>query len=123
MAISKPWLPSSILVIPHCVNAWINYLNYCVTWSRQTNVRSKNVVRWVAVLGIVIVLASVALVWMMGGTPESTSTTVQNVEQTINQITGVGAMNRNLGILIGGALFLVIPLLLLVFLYNSLVSK
>lgn len=64
-------------------------------------------------------LIGFVLMLFSGGEPA----TVQDVTQNLNQPGGHGEMSRSISILLALGLLVVVPLLILVFLHNSLVSK
>ncbi len=68
-----------------------------------------------AALGLGLVVA----IGLGGGEPA----TIQDVTQSLNQPGGYGEMNRTLSTLLAIALLVVVPLLIWVFLHNSLVGK
>ena len=74
-----------------------------------------------AALGASLAALILILMVSLGGVPDGTE--VQDVTQTLNQPEEYGAMNKSLSTIVGVALFLILPLLLVVWLYNSLVGK
>ncbi|MDN3722349.1 LemA family protein [Roseibium salinum] len=76
-----------------------------------------------AVVAVILVLIGVAAgaFWIATGGGEPTA--IQDVSETINQPGEHGEMNRSISWLLGIALLLVLPLLIWVWLHNSLVSR
>jgi LemA protein len=73
-------------------------------------------------LPILITVALVILIVILfssGSQPEA----IQDISQTLNQPGSTGNMNRNLSATLGIALILIIPLVVIAWLYNSIVSK
>lgn len=75
----------------------------------------------VAVVIVALIVVVAGAIWMLtnGGEPGA----VQDVAKTLNQPGGHGEMNRSISWLLGFALLLVVPLLIWVWLHNSLVAK
>jgi LemA protein len=80
----------------------------------------RNWLPWI--LLAVVALAVVGLALMTTGT-NGVGPAVQDVTQTLNQPGGYGEMNRTFSAVLAVALLLVIPLLLWIWLHNSLVTK
>jgi LemA protein len=71
-----------------------------------------------SLLGLIGLGLAIALVMTGGGSP-----TVQDVTQSLNQPGGYGEMNRTFSTLLAVALLVVVPLLIWMYLHNSLISK
>ncbi len=71
----------------------------------------------------VLIVGFLVLLGLMffSGNPEPE--TIQNVSETLNQAGSTGKMNRQLSTTLGIALLLIIPLIIIVWLYNSIVNK
>ena len=80
----------------------------------------KRLVYWaIGLLGAAIVISFIMLVTGSGGTPP----TPQDVASTLNDPGGIGQMNKSFSSVLAIALFLIVPLLLWMWLHNSLVTK
>ncbi|MDH3614929.1 MAG: LemA family protein [Gammaproteobacteria bacterium] len=80
----------------------------------------KRLVGWaIGLLGAVIVIGFFMLMTGSGGTPP----TPQDVASTLNDPGGIGQMNKSFSSVLAIALFLIVPLLLWMWLHNSMVTK
>jgi LemA protein len=80
----------------------------------------KRLVYWaIGLLGAAIVIGFFMLMTGSGGTPP----TPQDVASTLNDPGGIGQMNKSFSSVLAIALFLIVPLLLWMWLHNSLVTK
>lgn len=74
-----------------------------------------------AIAGLALSLLLALLIAGLSSGPEGAA--IQDVTQSLNQPEEHGTMNKSLSTFLGLALFLLVPLLLLVWFYNSLISK
>jgi LemA protein len=84
----------------------------------EPSARRRWPVAWI--VGALCVAALVALVVAGTGAPPEPP---QNVAETLNQPGVVGAMSRSLSAVLAGALLLVVPLLIWMWLHNGLIAK
>lgn len=82
--------------------------------------RKRRAVSWL--LGVAGAVIAVVLIMTLAGTGGDVPT-IQDVRVTLNEPGGIGQMNRNFSGLLAIALFLIAPLLLWMWLHNSLVAK
>jgi LemA protein len=75
---------------------------------------------WLILAAIVIAVAAGVVIVFGGGGGD---TAVQDVTQTLNEPGGFGQMNRSLSTLLAIAVLVIIPLVLWVWMHNSLVSR
>jgi len=73
-------------------------------------------------LPMLIIMLLVILGFMFFSTSPEPET-IQNVSQTLNQTGSTGHMNRQLSAILGIAILFIIPLIMVVWLYNSIVGK
>ena len=82
--------------------------------------RLRRMVPWLLLAVFVVLLVA----WFLaGGDPEPATLDPQDVSATLNDPGGIGKMNQRISGVIAVALLLVVPLLLWVWLHNSLVAK
>jgi len=79
----------------------------------------KRTLVWLGILALALVLLSGTLfLSTTGDTPQ-----IQNVAKTLNEVGGLGVMNKSLSTVLTFGLILIIPLLVWIWLHNALVSK